>query len=256
MQLLRRLPPAWRRRLRGAAERLRLGRLVDRVLRRSEPWEVTRNRRDMDNLRLVAAAVLKPDSNCIDVGAHEGSFLVEAVRVAPLGRHIAYEPLPHLASELAARFPTVDVRPHAVSDRAGRATFVHVRSRPEMSGLRTRSYPTAEELDEIEVELEALDEALPNGYVPDLIKIDVEGAEFQVLRGARETIGRHRPVVVFEHGLGGADHYGTSPGDVYRLLCHELGMRIFDLDGHGPYSESEFVAMFSSPEIWNFIAHD
>ncbi len=73
-----------------------------------------------------------------------------------------------------------------------------------------------------------------------MIKIDVEGAEREVLEGAIETIVRYKPTVVFEHGKGAAPHYATGPRDVYALLCAQAGLRIFDLDGQGPFDLAEF----------------
>jgi FkbM family methyltransferase len=175
------------------------------------------------------------------------------VRCAPRGRHIAYEPLPELADALARRFPGVDVRNAAVSDHAGETSFVHVVTNPAYSGLRERSYPGDEKLRTIQVRLERLDDALPEGYAPALIKVDVEGAELQVFEGARETLARHRPVVFFEHGKGGADHYGTTSGAVHDLLG-EAGLRIFDEHGGGPYSRESFAELFETP-VANFVAH-
>ena len=54
-----------------------------------------------------------------------------------------------------------------------------------------------------------------------------------------KTLAQARPVVVFEHGPGAADHYGTTPADVHGLLS-DFGLRIFDMDGHGPLSLAEF----------------
>ena len=45
-----------------------------------------------------------------------------------------------------------------------------------------------------------------------------EGAELQVLEGAVTTLQRHRPIVIFEHGSGSAETYGTLPADVFGLL--------------------------------------
>ena len=100
---------------------------------------------------------------------------------------------------------------------------------------------------------ERLDDALPSGYVPALLKIDVEGAELEVLRGGGETIARHRPVVVFEHGAGSADHYGTAPADVWELL-DGAGLRVSGLDGAGPFSLAEFEDQFARAERVNFVA--
>ena len=63
------------------------------------------DQRDSDLVRRLLAWSLAPDSCCIDIGAHAGSVLREILRAAPDGRHIAYEPLPHLAEHLRAEFP-------------------------------------------------------------------------------------------------------------------------------------------------------
>jgi FkbM family methyltransferase len=207
-----------------------------------------------ESLRLLLAYTLSADANCIDVGAHRGDVLREMLRVAPAGRHIAYEPLPQLAASLRERFPGVDVRSAALSDRAGEAEFVHVRSNPAYSGLRERAYPGREQLERISVRTERLDDSLPEGYVPALMKVDVEGAELQVFEGALETLDRHRPTVFFEHGEGAADRYGTTSAQVHDVLVGQAGLRIFDDRGGGPYSRDEFEAIFTAP-IWNFVAH-
>jgi FkbM family methyltransferase len=216
--------------------------------------DVKRDRRDNEHLRMLLAFSLSPDSNCIDVGAHQGEILREMVRLAPAGRHIAFEPLPDFHAELVREFPGVDVRCSALSSEEGEATFTYVRSNPRYSGFRERDYPAGREaIEKIVVKRERLDALLPDDYVPRLIKIDVEGAEYEVLKGGIETIQRHRPIIYFEHGLGSTNHYGTGPVEVHRLLTREAGLRIFDVDGGGPYSESAFEDVFSKP-IWNFVA--
>jgi FkbM family methyltransferase len=242
---------------RDAARRLsrRLG--VDDAARRV--WEIIepaarRDRLDNEHLRLLMAFALREDSNCIDIGAHAGVLLREMVRCSPNGHHIAYEPLPELADQLRRDFPTVDVRNAAVSNASGAAAFHRVRRDPMASGLKLRRDVELGPTETITVKLEKLDDALPPGYVPSLIKIDVEGGERQVLEGAIETISRHSPIVCFEHGPGAEGEYGTSPKQVYQLLVGLVGMQIFDIDGDGPYSESQFVRQYRQP-IWNFVAH-
>ncbi|MGO9335618.1 MAG: FkbM family methyltransferase [Acidimicrobiales bacterium] len=198
-----------------------------------------RNQRDDARLRRLMRRTLRRDSNCLDVGAHSGTFLAEFQRLAPRGNHIAYEPMPALASALSERFPDVDVREVALSDEDGESTFVHVVDLPEYSGLRERSYPRDVATETITVRTERLDDHLPDGWLPAFVKIDVEGGELGVLKGAVETLNRAGPVVAFEHGPGAADRYGTTPADIHALLT-EVGLRIFDMDGHGPLSLAEF----------------
>jgi FkbM family methyltransferase len=213
-----------------------------------------RELRDEQATRVVLAVVLRASSNAIDVGANEGAVLKEIVRLAPAGRHIAFEPIPGLHQQLRESFPGVEVRRAALSDVAGTTEFTHVVGAEAYSGLRQRSDLPSEAagIERISVQVERLDDALPSDYVPTLLKIDVEGAELQVLRGAAETLARHRPFVLFEHGPGGADLYGTGPGEVFDLLA-DAAMNVFDLDGTGPYSRERFEATFSEP-IWNFLA--
>lgn len=236
-----------RERLRAATAETPLERPLRR-LNRVVSRTAARDHRDGEHLRAVLAGVLRRDADCIDVGAHEGVVLREILRCAPDGRHLAFEPIPLLAQRLAATFPDVEVRAAALSDVAGKAEFAWVQGDPQQSGLRDRGgRGTA-----IEVDVVRLDDALPVDYAPSLIKIDVEGAEVRLLRGAVQTLSRYQPVVVFEHGIGGADVFGDTSGELWDLLAG-AGLRIYDLDGAGPYSRDQFEAVFTEP-IWNFLA--
>jgi FkbM family methyltransferase len=212
-----------------------------------------RNARDDELVRLVAASVLREDSNCIDVGANEGALLRYFVELAPRGRHIAYEPVPALADDLERQFPEVEVRRRALSDQAGETSFVVHRELASRSSLRSVGY-SSDETEQLTVQVEDLDSSLPEGYVPHLLKVDVEGAEHLVLRGARQTLREHRPLVLFEHQKSTASHYGSGPDELYDLLVDDLGMRIFDMDGSGPYSRERLRGTYESASRWNFFA--
>ena len=207
--------------------------------------------------RLVAYAVRIGDS-CIDVGANHGGLLHEVIRAAPHGRHIAFEPIPELCDELRSTFPAVEIRNAAASNHFGTSSFTHVRAADGWSGLRYRPLPGGmdPQVQEIEVALEPIDEILDPDFVPRLLKIDVEGAEQQVIEGAMRTIRSHRPIVVFEHGLGSANVFGTEPVDIWRLLVDEAGMRVFDLEGDGPYTLEKFAEVYADASRVNFVAHD
>jgi FkbM family methyltransferase len=230
----------------------RQARAVHRLLL---PAGVRQDQRDTADLRRLVAYLLARDTACVDVGAHRGDLLADIVRVAPDGRHTAYEPLPELAAELRAAFPSVDVRQAALSDRAEEREFVRVVDNPGWSGFRERPSPGLGRTERFRVTTERLDDALSARIRPGFVKIDVEGAEREVLAGALGTLREHRPVVAFEHGLGSADYYGTGPDDIWDLLCEQAGLRIFDLDGRGPLSVADFRGHFRERTRVNFVAH-
>jgi FkbM family methyltransferase len=246
------------RRLRWAATAVGLEQPARALLttwRRRRSRVFDRTWRDHEHLRMLLAFALPADANCIDVGAANGKVLAEIARVAPRGRHIAYEPLAVFHTDLASRFPQVEVRSVALSDVDGETTFTFVRDRPWVSGFRRSHHSArADTVETIPVRTERLDDHLPEGYVPHLIKVDVEGAEERVFRGALRTIAQHRPIVVFQHGKGSPEYYGTKPGDIFRLLTSDAGLRIFDMDGGGPYTLAAFEGAYDTNAHFHFIA--
>ncbi|WP_406623093.1 FkbM family methyltransferase [Acidovorax sp. SDU_ACID1] len=178
----------------------------------------------------VMKRLLRRNSICVDVGCHVGTFMDDFLRLAPEGKHFAFEPLPDLCEGLRRKYEgvsNVTVIEAALSDHDGKSRFTHVVSNPGYSGLRERRYERPDEsLQEIDVSLLRLDQVIPVDLCVDMIKIDVEGAELEVMRGGVQTLRRSQPCIIFEHGLGAADCYGTTPGDIYELLCGTLGYRI------------------------------
>jgi FkbM family methyltransferase len=184
------------------------------------------NRKYDEQTFAVMSRVLKPDSNCIDVGCHTGSILREILKRAPGGAHFAFEPLPHLAEQLRQKFPTVTVHETTQSDTAGEATFTYIVTSPGRSGFRPCFYPTADvDMQEVIVKVDRLDNVIARDVNISFIKIDVEGAQYQVLAGGAETIRRNKPFIVFEHGDGAATFYGVSHERLFDLL-DSCGLRV------------------------------
>lgn len=211
-----------------------------------------RNHLDNIGLQALLSEILKEDSNCIDAGAHKGEITEVLTQLAPRGKHVAIEPIPHLAEQLQRDFPDVEVHNAALAEEPGTMTFYIDDTMPEHSrlgGARTPSH----KIREVEIKLERIDDLVDPERRIDFIKVDVEGYELKLFEGARRTINRWKPVIAFEHGQTGADFYGDGPQDVHDLLVGEYGLRIFDIDGRGPYTREQFIAVFPEP-IWFFVA--
>lgn len=207
----------------------------------------------------VMRRVLRPDSVAIDIGAFEGGMLRHMIRFAPLGRHLAFEPLPHHYDALARRFPRVRVFPFAVGAESGVKPFYEVVRYPALSGLRRRIDLSSDApVLERSIPTRALDSVVPPETPIRFVKIDVEGGEFDVFQGGVETLRRSRPVIVFECGHGGADSYGVSPSQIFDLLTDRIGLRIFLLDQwlaeRGPLSRDEFIEQYDRSLNYYFVA--
>lgn len=201
-------------------------------------FPVTHNIRYDNQTFQIMKIVLEADSTFVDVGCHKGEVFDHALKCSPKGKHFAYEPIPDLFLELEIKYKNIcEVKNYAITDSCGESEFHHVKSNPAYSGIKKRSYPKDEKIDKIKIKTSTLDKELINESRVDLIKIDVEGGEYGVLKGAKEVINKFHPVFIFEHGLGASDYYNTDPDDVYEL---------FDMSDYNIYTLKGFIKQ-SSP---------
>jgi FkbM family methyltransferase len=225
------------------------------------PIAFTKNQRyDAQTIRILRK-ICRPDSNCIDVGCHKGEMLDKILVFAPKGQHYCFEPLPDLYEGLIhKKYPAnCHFFQTALSYEKGSTSFNYVISNPSYSGLLRRRYDRIDEEDTlITVKTDLLDNIIPPDMPLDFIKIDVEGAEMLVLKGAEKTIQRCRPIVVFEHGLGGSDVYGTTPKQIFAFF-EKCGMKISLmknwLDKKPPLSIADFEEQFYQSKNYYFIAY-
>jgi FkbM family methyltransferase len=224
--------------------------------------DITLNQKYDRQTKAIMQKVLQPSSNCIDVGCHEGEMLFLMNQLAPQGSHFSFEPIPYLYEQLKQKFKGKNIYnyPFALSDKAGTATFQWVKNAPAYSGLKKRSYAVSNPIiEQIEVEVQMLDEVIPPNTRIDLIKIDVEGGEFGVLKGAKRVITENNCIVIFECGKGASDHYGTTPENIYDFIYNELNLNISLmtcwLKGQGPLSKADFKTQFEHSLNYYFIAH-
>jgi FkbM family methyltransferase len=226
------------------------------------PFDFTKNQKYDTQTKKILARLCGEASNCIDIGCHKGEVLDWILAAAPKGEHWGFEPLPDMYADLLARYadvPNCRFSDIALSAQAGETSFNYVVSNPAYSGLQRRKYDKPDEKDQmITVKTARLDDILPSDFRVDFIKLDVEGGELQVLQGAQETLRRWRPVLVFEHGLGAADCYGTKPSDIYALLSAcDMQISLMEnwLKGAPALTLSQFEQQFYKAINYYFIAY-
>jgi FkbM family methyltransferase len=145
------------------------------------------------------ASLIREGDVVYDVGANAGFFTLLSAKLAGrTGKVYAFEPLPAnlavLRRHVAANEAKVEVLDVALSSSSGVARFAPG-SNASMGGLANAGT--------IEVRTAALDELVSSGRIapPRFMKIDVEGAECDVLTGATQTLLRHHPVILLStHG--------------------------------------------------------
>jgi FkbM family methyltransferase len=210
---------------------------------------------------LILKKVIQKDSNCIDVGCHKGEILNDFIHLAPKGEHFAFEPIPYLFENLKSKFNNkAQLFSFALSNEKGESAFQIVKNAPAYSGLKNRRYSDIKnpEIEQIKVELNKLDDIISEEIKIDLIKIDVEGGEFDVVRGGIELIKRDKPTIIFECGVGSSDFYGVSAKDFYELITKEIGLKIYTLKSFAnnkkPLNKKEFEYFFQTNKEYYFVA--
>jgi FkbM family methyltransferase len=164
-------------------------------------------------------SLLEPGATMVDVGASFGFFTVLAGRkVGPAGRVIACEPGRQNQSVLllnlvANNLDNVVVHPVAVSDAAGVLLYSPAGANGAVSAFDGN--PELLASNDL-VAARTLDELLVAEQRVDVIKVDVEGAEGRVFRGAKATLERFRPAIFFEFSPASLE--ASSGVDAWSLL--------------------------------------
>jgi len=172
----------------------------------------------------------------IDVGANVGFFTLRFARWAgDNGKVIAIEPEEHnynsliLALERAGTLGRVDALQAVATDRPG-ITFL------EINPLHPADHKLSRDGTGLSVTAVTLDGLVPDkGHLrPALVKIDVQGAEMLVLRGAADLLRLAAPALFIELHEAGLNRFGTSVSAILDLLAGS-GYQAYWLVRAGPH---------------------
>jgi len=146
----------------------------------------------------------------------------------------------------------VVVQPFALADREGEDEFVVAVDIPAYSGLKTRIYDGPTRVERIRVDVRTLDGLFAHADRLDYIKIDAEGGELGILRGATVLLERFAPVITFEFGANSLGSYGVTVEDMAEFWRDKRYM-IYDILGR-PLDSPRFAASAVTQEVWDYVA--
>lgn len=190
----------------------------------------------------VLSRLARGADRVVDGGANVGLYSLAACASDPDCSVLAFEPLErnrrrlveHL--ELNGFADRCEVRPEALSDRAGRGTL----QIPEIE--RERQYPVGGSLDpfrrsatSFEVDLVRGDTLAGEADRIGLVKLDLEGAEAAALSGLKETIERDTPALIVER-------LPERSGEELEALVTRAGYRLFWIGPGGPREAASLAA--------------
>jgi len=198
----------------------------------------------------VVRSLLGPGDTVVDVGANIGWFsLLAAGIVGDTGRVLAVEPNPANCalierSAVDNGFSNMQVVAAAAADHPGVAAL-------ETDGSNGRIVPLDAGIGEAMacsyvVPVRTLDDLVADAGLESvaLVKIDVEGAEPLVLRGASETLGRWRPAIVCEFfPLLLEGNFGFDPSDFLKQL-RSFGYDVAVVGGEGTVDDAAIMERF------------
>ena len=211
---------------------------------------------EISETRLVQALV-RPGMTVLDVGANIGYYTIIAARlVGESGRVFSFEPSTTTRALLEANvkrnaFQNVVIRPEALAERTGEVGF-YPSTQASNQGISS-IIPTDDRPAEITVPCSRLDDFVGNmgDRRIDLIKMDIEGAELQAIRGGRQVLGRSDgPPIIFEaHDLAPVAGALRELGYQIRRLHYTLD-RGLEL----PDASTPFRGIFDLYEAPNYFA--
>lgn len=174
----------------------------------------------------------------IDCGAHVGEHTRNMLARSDISSVLAIEAIPELAKKLqhmAEQDSRLKVFQCALGKHIGTTEFHIAANAPGYSGIKQRDIAAVQEWKSLSVNLTTLDKLLTDLSLTtpiELIKLDLEGGEFDALLGARHMLMTQRPFIIFENGLQQtAVIYDYNKNDFFDYF-DTIGYAIYDFFGN------------------------
>lgn len=219
-------------------------------------------RSDVPEMRLLDLMEMQ-GCVAVDVGAHSGNWTVNlAGRVGAGGTVVAYEALPHYGRSLAMslrllRIKNAQVRTVAVGDSLRKMSLRWRSDDNQLLTGRTHIDPAAETSPGVvEIQMVPLDDDLRalgiDFHNVAFMKIDVEGAELEVLKGASNLLSIGRPAVYLETEPEWIERMGHSVEDVFKHMAgFGYDPHLVSESGPVPTTADEYLRQYASTRQYN-----
>jgi FkbM family methyltransferase len=186
--------------------------------------------------------LLKPGDTVLDIGANIGAHTLHLARcVSPAGRVIAFEPTAYAYNKLRQN---ISLNPSLANliqaEQIMLVSSDNAQVKPQLysswqihdTAVSTHPKHGGRLMDTTGAHNEALDSYIAGHKIGavSLIKMDVDGHECQVLRGAHELLRRDKPILLMEIMPYGLDEAGASLDELLGIL-RVHGYSLYDLDG-------------------------
>ena len=188
-------------------------------------WNLALGKDDETMIKKIFLDRIKENSTVIDVGAHVGEFsLIASKKIGPTGKLISIEPFEKAAEQLRKNFllngfSNYVILQEAIGQRSGKKTIYENEIRngayldPILYGTQLSNTT--------EITVETIDDIISSKKIEkvDVLKIDVDGFEYEVLTGCKESFKEKKICSIicevhFEH----LRKKGLSIGDINKIL--------------------------------------
>lgn len=186
------------------------------------------------------STTLVPGDTAVDCGAHRGLHLFPLSKiVGENGLVIGFEPMPTYNVALLKRitsYRNILLFLYSLGELETQSDFAVVDNSPGYSGIRQRQIFNASVLNDLLIKMlpvivVKLDTILRPFRNVRFIKLDLEGGEFDALKGGRDLILNNKPVIVFEHAWHSGETYGYTRKEFFGFFS-DIGYTLFDILGN------------------------
>lgn len=211
---------------------------------------------------LLIHQLLKDDSVFVDIGTNKGIYLYQAEKKIQSGKIYGFEPNKSLVNYIQPLFPKIKLFPLAVSSSTGTSVLHIPKKGNGLQDTRASLEDMGDEVENIEIQTITLDDwsKLENITKLDLVKIDVEGHEFDTIKGCRTILETIKPTFIIEIELRHAKYQINEIFDFIKAYGYEvfyferksLSLQPFEISQMSDFQKDEHLNDFNK-YINNFI---